>query len=559
MPAFAEKDFLKELLYCLEKSDLIKAKALLQYTSHTSPAAQLLVITKINHTTSEIAYPLMELLFEMENLDKTVHDKLYEIMVSRLYNTPEKILENIRSKEKKFKSVYIRLAGDLKCQETLPAIEEILQKDMDKVNIIAALKSVGALKSVTSIPAVENHMVASDMDVRWNAIQALGDIDALKAVTTLVQSIGKWDNATDLLIVDELAALKTREAMEALCAILGSSHTELRNAALSSLIDLGERAVPTIVTHMATDNEDLLIHLITTLGHIGDMSALPEIHKTLSKHSGNPNIRFAVFEAMGKLPSSKSAMNLAKGLEDPVEQVRIAAAKAINTNLSSVLVGGLKNIVEAKDTQANHVVAALIDSGADSAFGALMESNAFKELATDYIVTKAHPETRAHFLSILQERKEGGIVNTIEKRVPAPTRGAGEKPLVYVVDDSKMMLKVYLKKLHEFGYEPVTFEFPAEALKSIQTRKPDLIITDLNMPVINGLRLSKTVRSRYSIKELPILLITTQSDFIGKNSTGEEAKIDQKDLTDAGINNVLHKPFTDDELSAAIKNLLPVK
>jgi CheY-like chemotaxis protein len=557
MPAFAEKDFLKELLYCLEKSDLVKAKALLQYTSFTSPPAQLLVVTKISHTRSEIAYPLMELLFEMENLERPVRDKLYEIMVSRLYNTPEKILENIRSNDKKNKSVYIQLAGDLKCQDALPDIEEVLQNDTEKVNLIAALKSAGAFRSTTSIPAVEKHVGASDQELRRSAIHALGEIDSVKAVKLLTRTMGKRDDDTDLLIVEALAALKTGEAMDALCTMLGSSHTDLRNAALSSLIDLGERAVPVILSHMTTDNEDLLIHLITTLGHIGDVSALPEIHKTLSKRSGNPNIRFAAFEAMGRLPSSKSAMNLAKGLEDPVEQVRVAAARAINTNLSSVLVGGLKNIVASKDDQASHVVAALIDAGADSAFGALMESDTFQELATDYIATKAHPETRAHFLSILQSRKESGLISKIEKMAPSPKAGA--KQLIYVVDDSKMMLKVYLKKLHEFGYEPVTFEFPAEALKTLQTNKPDLIITDLNMPVINGLRLSKTVRSRYSAKELPILLITTQSDFIGKNSTGEEAKINQGDLANAGVNSVLHKPFTDDELSAAIKNLMPPK
>ncbi|MBU0995418.1 MAG: HEAT repeat domain-containing protein [Proteobacteria bacterium] len=557
MPAFSEKDFLKELLYCLEKSDLIKAKALLQYTPLTTAQAQLIVVTKINDTKTEITYPLMELLFEMADLEKSVHDKLYEIIVSRLYNKPNLILDAISNKNLKNKSVYIRLAGDLKCQDAVPIIENILQNETDKTTIITALQSASALKSESSIPAIGKYIGFVDKDINKEAIHAIGELNPIKSVRILTGSLGKKGGDTDILIIETLAELKTQEAMDTLCEILGSQLTDIRNAALSSLIKLGERSVPTILSHLDTDNEDALIHMLTTLGHIGDVSALPGIQKILSIKSDNPNVRFAVFEAMGRLPSSKSAISLAKGLEDPVEQVRMAAAKAIDNNLSSVLVGGLKNIVESKDEQANHVVSALIDAGADNIFSTLLESDAFKDLATDYIAKNAHPDTKKHFISILESQNKTDLVQKIEKI--SPPAATGEKKVIYVVDDSKMMLKVYIKKLHEMGYKPITFEFPAEVLKTIKSEKPDLIITDLNMPVINGMQLSKTVRTLYSSRELPILMITTQSDFIGQSSTGDDARIREEDLAKAGVNSVLHKPFTDEALSATISKLISGK
>ena len=555
MPNFSEKDFLKELLYCLEKSDLIKAKALLQYTPQAGAAAQLVVVTKINETKSTIAYPLMELLFEMTDLDTAISDKLYEMVVARLYDNPTLIFEAIKDTTKKNKAVYIKLAGDLKFKDAIPLIDNILETQPDKQSTIAALQSAGALKSGTSIPAILQLIAGDDPNISREAILAIADFDASEALPTLIQVLGKADGDTDIHIINAMARIKTNEAIETLVKIMGATKTDMRNAAMSSLIDLGEAAVPIIVSQLNTAaNEDMRIHLITTLGHIGDVSALPHLQKILSQEPENPNIRFAIYEAMEKLPSSKSAMNLVKGLEDPVEQVRMAAAKAIDNNLSNVLVGGLKNIIESRDDQASQVVSALIDSGATNAFNTLIESDSFKDMATDYIAEKAHPDTRKQFMNILASQGQKALVEKIEQRAPSVSQDTHH--VIYVVDDSKMMLKVYMKKLHEMGYTPITFEYPAEALKTITQEPPALLITDLNMPVINGLQLSRTVRSRFSKTELPILMITTQSDFIGQSSNRNDAPVNEADIEKAGVNKVLHKPFTDESLAQSISLLL---
>ena len=113
-----------------------------------------------------------------------------------------------------------------------------------------------------------------------------------------------------------------------------------------------------------------------------------------------------------------------------------------------------------------------------------------------------------------------------------------------------------MTKLHQMGFSPVTFEFPARAIEAIANEKPDLVITDLNMPEINGLQLTEQIRAMAPAQGLPIIMITTQSDFVGLSSSAKSARVDEGSMKRAGIDRVLHKPFRDEELDAAIRELL---
>ena len=65
---------------------------------------------------------------------------------------------------------------------------------------------------------------------------------------------------------------------------------------------------------------DYMVHLITTLGYIGDITAVNSIIEIINTQPKDPNIRQAAYEAMERLPSQKSAICLAQGLQDPVER-----------------------------------------------------------------------------------------------------------------------------------------------------------------------------------------------------------------------------------------------
>jgi CheY-like chemotaxis protein len=303
---------------------------------------------------------------------------------------------------------------------------------------------------------------------------------------------------------------------------------------------------------LKSSDDDTVIHSLNILGNIGDLTALPAIVKVIYNEPKNPNVRFAVYEAMERLPSNKSAVSLAQGLTDPVNHVSMAAAKAIDKNLSTILVAGLRNMIDAQDAQSTEVVATLLDSATDNVFDVLLDSEVFQSYAVKHLAERAHPDIIGHCIELLKKKGLDQLVSQILGKLKPQGSGAVR---IMAVDDSKTMLKIYMRMIHDMGFAVDAHEFPAKALITAKADKPDLLITDLNMPVMNGLQLSQEIRKVYSSQQLPILMITTQSDIIGQAMSGKEAGSEDA-IQKAGIDLVLNKPFEAADLKNAIDRLL---
>ena len=78
-----------------------------------------------------------------------------------------------------------------------------------------------------------------------------------------------------------------------------------------------------------------------------------------------------------------------------------------------------------------------------------------------------------------------------------------------VVDDEEMTRDVLAQALKIMGYNPITAEDGLEALNMIKVSKPDLVITDVHMPKMNGLELLQTAKT--FDPDLPVILITGYS------------------------------------------------
>ena len=203
-----------------------------------------------------------------------------------------------------------------------------------------------------------------------------------------------------------------------------------------------------------------------------------------------------------------------------------------------------------------NAVGALIDSEADNIFNFLLQEEPFIKLSVKHVTSRADKKTREHFLGILRKKNQQQLADKIVKLIPKEDEeNASDISRIYVVDDSKIMLKLYENKITAFGYNATLFTLPDEAIKQIYASKPDLVITDLNMPGINGIQLAKAVRKKYSSTDLPIVMITTQSDFM----ESDNSQINESILSVAGINKVLHKPFSNEELKEIIVKFISHK
>ena len=118
---------------------------------------------------------------------------------------------------------------------------------------------------------------------------------------------------------------------------------------------------------------------------------------------------------------------------------------------------------------------------------------------------------------------------------------------VLIVDDNKIMRHIIKRSLGKAGLGDIEFQEACnglEALSSFNQKKPDLILSDWNMPEMDGMDLLKAIRSEDP--HIPFGFITAQST----TALRESARY-------YGAHFLLSKPFTPESLSAAVHSIFP--
>lgn len=127
---------------------------------------------------------------------------------------------------------------------------------------------------------------------------------------------------------------------------------------------------------------------------------------------------------------------------------------------------------------------------------------------------------------------------------PMVSRRAVEPTTILVVDDSPIIRLLIADMLLAAGYNVDLAEDGLEALLKIRTRRPDAVLTDLNMPRMDGFSLIEAVRRTPELSDLPILVVTS-----------EESRIKRALGLAAGANGWIVKPFEPAELIEALWGL----
>jgi two-component system chemotaxis response regulator CheY len=120
-----------------------------------------------------------------------------------------------------------------------------------------------------------------------------------------------------------------------------------------------------------------------------------------------------------------------------------------------------------------------------------------------------------------------------------------------IVDDSSVMRKIVERSLRQAGIElEEVFEASngAEALDTLRNHSVDLVLCDINMPVMDGLEFVRQVATIETAKGVPIIMITTE---------GSESHVVQ--ALSAGARGYIRKPFTPDQVKEQVLPVLEKK
>lgn len=117
-----------------------------------------------------------------------------------------------------------------------------------------------------------------------------------------------------------------------------------------------------------------------------------------------------------------------------------------------------------------------------------------------------------------------------------------------VVDDSLTVRRVSAKVLERNGYKVIFGKDGADALEQLQITIPDIILSDIEMPRMDGFEFVRNIKSTPKYAKIPVIMITSRT-----------ADKHQKYAFELGANGFLGKPYNEDELIDNINRLLENK
>jgi len=144
-----------------------------------------------------------------------------------------------------------------------------------------------------------------------------------------------------------------------------------------------------------------------------------------------------------------------------------------------------------------------------------------------------------HKSAAAAKAESGEAANTMT----TPVGGVNLVPLILVVDDSITVRRVTQRLLKREGYRVTLASDGLDALEKLQEEKPTVVLSDIEMPRMDGFDLARNIRGDARLRDLPIIMITSR--IAGKHR--EHAK-------ELGVDHYLGKPYSEDELLGLVRS-----
>jgi len=149
---------------------------------------------------------------------------------------------------------------------------------------------------------------------------------------------------------------------------------------------------------------------------------------------------------------------------------------------------------------------------------------------------------QARQLSGSSGRPSEGATSDTGAAAPALSAPVSEVPLILVVDDSITVRRVTQRLLQREGYRVALAADGLQALERLQDERPAVVLSDIEMPRMDGFDLARNIRADARLKMLPIIMITSRI-----------AEKHREHATALGVNHYLGKPYSEEELLSLVR------
>jgi CheY-like chemotaxis protein len=472
-----------------------------------------------------------------------------------LLNSEEETLKGLASENSVVRTFCLRIAAEKGMTAAGPALLRLAEScSQDPDQLLDVLNAMSRIKSPEFLPVFRQHLRNADDYVASLCVGMAGayqDQEALPILREIVEA-NESDELYDRCLIttwraiESLAALDSPQALAFLADTIHHRNPTARRCVHEQLAAIGVRAVEPTAKKLASSDIDEQIMAANVLGAIGDKKGADSLIQALDSGGlSHPNVLFAAYEALGKIPCMKSLIALmdAFGREQDTA-ILMAVAEGLDTQANPGVGVKLKVLARAK-AEGPRVLQAVIGAEALQLFDLLYPEPDLAPKLVKAIEATADQARIGLFAEHLQALGTPGAVADAA-RLLALGAGAEARRKLLAIDDSKAMLSFYRTAGGQLGFEVTTAENGKEALDIVtQGDGFDLIVVDMNMPVMDGVEFTRRFRELEGMRDAPILMATTESEK-------SQAALAKK----AGVTSFLKKPFTLEILQNKITNVL---
>ncbi|MEF2231429.1 MAG: HEAT repeat domain-containing protein [Pseudodesulfovibrio sp.] len=489
-------------------------------------------------------------------LKKPVGDTSIDYMVVNalnavLSNNEAKVVEGLSDPHDGFRILCIRVAGEHGLQSAAAPLAAMAATEADVDRLMEILTSLAHIGDPSSVPTFRLYLGHEDPFIQSACIEALGRLDDEESIPSFQAMIeeseapGRYENCdlTTWKAVEALAAFESRETVEFLVQKLHHKNPTVRRIITDALVSIGPSCIPMLFKAFETGDKDLRILAVNVIGFLGDRLGADGLVAAFDKGLvDDQNLRYAVYESLGRIGSMKGLICLVDGLAETDELILMAVIGGLEKHVNPGMIATLGKRIAKADDHSDRLCKAVIASRATRIFDALYENAGAGDGLIEALAQSRDPEVVADFRNLLAEiggpRAEEDLA-----RLPDLSSGARK---ALAADDSRSMCAMHRAILTDLGFEPSLASNGEEAYDFIaQGDLFDIIITDMNMPVMDGMELVGKIRSTPGYEDVPIIMVTTESEA------------DQQTLAaKTGVTAFVTKPFKPETLKAKIEELL---
>jgi Response regulator containing a CheY-like receiver domain and a GGDEF domain len=461
------------------------------------------------------------------------------------------VVEGLTSPSAPFRTLCIRTAGEYAFASAAEPLSRMAAAETDTDLLVEILASLAKIRPAGGAAVFRTFLDHQDHMLAAMAMEMAGvyaDPLALPALMDTVKAASADDRfetceITTWKAIDALAAIATPESVAFLVECVHHKNPTARRIITDALVRMGESALPyleTVYLEGATDDRILACNIAGFIGLRKGADAL--VRAFDSGRFTDPNVRYAAFEALGRIGTLKGLVCLVDGLEENDELILMAVVTGLERHAAPGVLKTIAERITAGTANSPRIAKAIIASRALRLFQELYKEEPVGQVLMDALRESHDQEILDAFAHRLDQM--GSVRSRADAESLPLGRAATRKAIA--ADDSKSMLALYRSILTDMGFEPLLAANGQEAFAFVESGEfADVVITDMNMPVMDGVELVGKLRGSLGYEDVPILMVTTESE----NS--------QRDVAaKTGVTAFITKPFKPEAIKAALQQLL---